>query len=682
MVIMRDLGLLRVAALLAGAVALAGCSGSRDPVSSSDSDTTGWDAGGNTSDTSGPGVNPTMTTGGEVTYCPCDWVDCGDAGECEGPVENPDRDEAVCLCPDGREFGFACYSCTPSAGSGAAYPLDINIRTIRGVLLVNNGDPPTDASDAGILSLRDVASGDRVEVGLTTSKTWSARVATRLYDMHYSVQSSAGGVPQNTDARIRRIPVDIFGSPVPPEEPPVELFVNVLSGPLQINGVNAPQDAAEAGNLFLRSVESGERIAIGSTSQGAYEVGVHDGVYELIYEAVTPGNLLPINSRGVVTQFEISSTPETFPLSIPVAALTLNVTVNGGPPPSDETDYGMLYLRDTRSGGLTMIGDTRSSSHELNVLPGSYEIVYTNIASADAVPVNKHARVGEAFEVGEAPATLDVDIPMVQASGVFTVGGATPPTSGTDDGVLTLESVDGRGTVALGNTSEGQHDEWIIPGSYDIYYAQETAGQLMPQNTHAFVDSAPDFSGGTLDINIPVITISGELRLSDGAAVSELEDGRVFLRDESRGDSVLLGTLSKGEFTRRIVPGSFTAHYAIETGGAVVPANANARISDQAVALEQDVGGLVYEVPVTNAVVEVTYNELPPPTDKADYGAIFLESVETGDEIYLGDTTEGTVGRRVVAGDYLIRYRRRAGGLNSQSPQNENVSLDCVQFIQ
>ena len=39
----------------------------------------------------GPG-----TTG--PVYCPCEWIDCGDAGECDGPAENPEeREEAVDL---------------------------------------------------------------------------------------------------------------------------------------------------------------------------------------------------------------------------------------------------------------------------------------------------------------------------------------------------------------------------------------------------------------------------------------------------------------------------------------------------------------------------------------------------------------------------------------------------------
>ncbi len=690
---MRDLALLRVFALLVCSSALVACGDSlggvtdgAGPSSSGTESTDAYDTF-TSSSSAGPKWPTTGTTDG---YCPCEWVDCGDAGECDGPVENPEREEAVCQCPDGLELGHACYSCTKSAGSGAAHPLNIDVRTIEGVVLVDDEEPPTDATDAGILSLRDAASGDRVELGLTTSGTWSARVATRLYDLYYAVKSSSGAVPENTDARVRRIAVDFFGSPVPPETPVAELFVNHLGGALSVGGVPVPQDAIDAGELSLRSVETGELISLGSTSEGSYEIGVLDGTYELIYEAVSQGGLMPVNSRGVVSQLEISSAianPETFPLEIPTATLTINLTVNNMPPSPDATDYGLVYLRDMKNGALTLLGETTEGSYTRVVLPGAYELVYTNITSANgAVPVNKHARVGEAFQVGDigdAPVTVDVDIPMVQVNGAFSVGGGPPPASAADDGVLTLESVDGQGTVTLGNTSAGAHSESIIPGSYDIYYAQETASQLMPQNTHAFIMTAPDLEGGTLDIDIPVITISGTLALSDGGdAISELEDGRVYLRNEDRGDSVLLGNLSKGDFTRRIVPGSFTAHYSIETGGELVPANGDARISEQALALTLDAGGIEFIVPVTDATVAVTYNGEAPPTDKVDFGAIFLEDVESGDEIYLGDTTQGVVSRRVVAGDYVIRYRHRAGDANSESPQNENVSLDCVQFVE
>lgn len=683
---------------LAGALALAGCDnsdsstgsgGETDGGTSYDSNGPGSSGPGPTTDTDTeePATSTTSaTTGPEVQYCPCEWINCGDVGECDGPVENPERDEPTCLCPEGAlELGHACFSCDPQASSGDAHPLNIDVRTIEGRVLLDGDAPPTDEAEAGALSMRDLDSGDYIELGSTTAGDFTARVATRLYDLYYSVQSNVSGeVPDNTLARLRRIPVDFSSSPVPQEDVVAELRTTVLSGSLLVNDELTPSGLDDYGVLLLRSPESGDELELGPTSAQSYELRVLKGVYEIIYEARKPGPAMPANSRGRVGELEIGAgqPTEVTPITIPVVKLSGAVTINDAPPPGDKSDYGLLYLRDAASGALTLIGETSAQSYAINVLPGVYEIIYSSVVSG-VTPHNKHARVVGPIPVGAAPAmALDINIQTTPALGAITVNNAAPPTSAADDGVLTLEGVDGLGTVVLGSTRTGLYTKSIIPGTYDVFYTQETAGAVMPQNTHARVLANVPYGALPVNVDIPVITVSGALSLSDGAeAISELEDGRVFLRDESVGDSVLLGALSQGTYSRRVIPGAYTAHYAIEAGGAVVPANGDARVSD-AMTIDVDAPALDIVIPVSDAAVAVTYNKKLPPTDKVDYGAIYLESVDSGDELYLGDTTEGTVSRRVVAGSYLIRYRHRVGGDNRLSPLNKNVALDCVTFTE
>jgi hypothetical protein len=226
--------------------------------------------------------------------------------------------------------------------------------------------------------------------------------------------------------------------------------------------------------------------------------------------------------------------------------------------------------------------------------------------------------------------------------------------------------------VLLGNTHDGGYQVNLIPGSYHVYYAQETAGGMVPENKHARVrsDVAVD-DDGVLDIDVAAVAISGAITLGGAVPPSSVyEDGSIYLRNTETDDAVLLGNTHLGGYQAMVVPGDYELFYVQEVGGEV-PSNQNAALDGVTI-----VGPMVLDVdvPVVDLNGMFVLSSGPVPDSASDGGQLYLRALD-GDSVLLGNSFAASYAAKLVAGTYGIYYRSET---SMTMPQNTNGRFSCI----
>lgn len=145
------------------------------------------------------------------------------------------------------------------------------------------------------------------------------------------------------------------------------------------------------------------------------------------------------------------------------------------------------------------------------------------------------------------------------------------------------------------------------------------------------------------------------------------------MRNLTTGDSVLLGNTRQGGYSRRVMPGLYDLVYVVETPGTDVPVNAAAILQS-----DIDVGPgtqLDIDVPVVTLAGVITLDQAPPPATGEDRARVFLQDVQSDDEILLGSTWAPDFARRLAPGRYLVRYRSELS--SGQTPSNRDAAVAC-----
>src|SRR6185295_1336684 len=138
---------------------------------------------------------------------------------------------------------------------------------------------------------------------------------------------------------------------------------------------------------------------------------------------------------------------------------------------SIDTPPSQTYLTGIGPGGATLTGI---------VVPGTYDVIIgARTASLSGYSTPRR------IVVGTAPVVLRVDITPTAVSGQMTVGGVALGTSTVDAGSVWLENPTSR--FLLTGTNHASYAVQIVPGTYDLYYAERTyvepLGEIRPQVT-------------------------------------------------------------------------------------------------------------------------------------------------------------------------------------------------------
>ena len=603
-------------------------------------------------------------TGGVGERDGCDLLDC-DPGMCA----SDENGLAVCVCPDDHaSVGHGCMPCHPFAGG---LDLDLGLIDVTGRITINGDAPPKNLYEYGDLYLRNPATGDEVLLGSTYEGQYTATALPGTYDIVFVNRAGGDAVPSNARGFIVQRVIDNH-APID-----IDIRTTTVAGSIRFGEALPPQNLYDYGRVYLRNEATGDEVTLAHTHEREFVANVLPGTYTLHYGVAAAQTIAP---RNVDTNLRVVEIPDAseividLDVVIPVVQVQGVITLGGAAPPANLYETGRIAFVDRTTGARFEVGQTHEGSYSAVVVPGAYDVFYERVAGGTVVPRNERARLFDRLDI-DASQTLDLDIPVATLSGTVTVGGQPPPASTSDDGVLRLHHVETGDVVVLGHTRHGSFSRLVVPGKYEVHYAQATAGAVMPGNLDAFVtDLEVTATGADVDIDISVVDVSGTITI-DGATppTSEYSDGRLYLRDPRSGDSVLLGNTRLASFASRVVPGEYDIVYVVETTGDGVPLNGAAHLGSVDV---MQTPSFTVDVPLTRLAGNVRVAGQLPPADAADHGVLFLQDVASADRIFLADTRAGTYSTRVTAGQYLVGYRvTKSTGL---VPQNTDALFECI----
>jgi hypothetical protein len=625
----------------------------------------------------GPGVDPDADTGEDETGSGdddpssdeargCQELDCG-PGWCDDDAEVP-----VCECPEGHaSVGYGCVPCEAMADTAN---LDLPLIVVTGRILLNGSVPPVSQYEHGDLFLRNPATGDEVFLGNTRAGEYTATVLPGTYDIIFVKRSGSSLVPDNLAGFVTRQLIDNH------EPIDIELRTTAVAGSILFDDQTPPASQYENGRVFLHNVSTGDEVPLAQTRDATFAANVLPGTYSLRYEALAASTIAPHNPEAILRVIEVPEPSEIvheIDASIPIATVHGSITLAGAAPPDSQYENGRIIFVDRTTGAQMEVAQTRKGEYSIPLVHGTYDIVYERIAGSTIVPRNERALLVEQIAI-ESSQTIDLDISVASLTGSVTIDGQLPPTSTSDDGVIRLYDSSTGDVVVLGHTRHGSFSRLVVPGTYEVRYAQATAGAIMPANLNARLEDVVVAAGdGDVVIDIPVAAVSGAITVGGAPPpTSEYSDGRIYLRNAESDDSVLLGNTRLASFDARVVPGVYDVVYVVETTGDGVPLNGAAHLLTVDV---RQTPSFDIDVPLVRLHGTITVDGKSPPDTAENHGVLFVQDVLSNDRVALGDTRAGTYATRITAGRYLVGYRMsESSGL---VPQNNDALLECIDLI-
>jgi len=442
-----------------------------------------------------------------------------------------------------------------------------------------------------------------------------------------------------------------------------------ITGTFTVNGAAPMWLASHTGHVELRSETLGT-VRLGSLHAGTYKQLLIPGTYDVVYRHVA-GTLAPANKETVIATDVVVDTAGVVDVNVPAALVSGTFTLGGGPVPASIYERGEIRFRDRVTGVSFRVGVSNAGNYSALVIPGEYDIVYKRLLGETLVPKNTEAVIGEAIIAGNT--TVDIDIPVVERTGAFKIGGVNAPASIYENAQISLRDTVTGDLVALGQTRHQTFAVKVVPGSYDIVYSRLSGTTIVPANSLAVIASGVVFTtSGAADIDISVVSIAGSFTL-DGAnfPVSIYSNARIWLVGPG-DDRVQLGQTRHQTYTTRVIPGTYDLAYEVLLTTGSIPANSWA-IVDTGRSILAAKGVRTVDVDVASGWLEtaVTYWGGAPFASVYERGVIRATGNDE-DTFELLETDDVSSSVRVVAGSYDIRYGHLIGDF---VPHNGDAQL-------
>ncbi len=317
------------------------------------------------------------------------------------------------------------------------------------------------------------------------------------------------------------------------------LDVNVRSihvvGNVTVNKAQLPDVAAGRGSLLFREKNTGTSASasLGTSGTAQYDVELAPGQYDVLYvpgtdltQCASAANKLPCISGPIATAVTLSNTGA-LDLDLPAIVVQGSVTVNGAAVPSSYQQAGGLVFQ-SATGDTVSTADvgTGLRNYRLTVLPGLYQVGFSprqGCGGGNPLPcISGTLKTGIKLL---ANSSQNVDIPTLTLQGTVSINGqpVDPGNAGLGAVIFRLSSGD---TVSTGDIMPGSglssYQVTLLPGVYDVLYD--------PLNSDCTVTGIPCIGGTlnkgvvlqssrSLDINVPVVTIQGNVTI-DGQPVT------------------------------------------------------------------------------------------------------------------------------------------------------------------
>jgi hypothetical protein len=356
--------------------------------------------------------------------------------------------------------------------------------------------------------------------------------------------------------------------------------------------------------------------------------------------------------------------PQSTPLTIDVAASQLNgdFLLGGGAFSGSVYQSGELFLRDQASGVLVELGNTSDQAYQIMVVNGTYDSVYQHFTGGD-VPVNQDGVVASDIAVN-APATLDIDVPLASVRPVFQLDGAAFPASVYNHASFWLQPVNTDELIFLGDSHVSNDIVNVLPGDYHVIYSHEQGDQV-PANQNARVLSNVAINGSTaLNVDVTSATARTTFTLDGGAFPQSQYTSATFYLTDGSGDEVFLGNSFDAPASIAIIAGTYAIEYRHQQGD-TIPINKATAVVES---LDCSAGCLASaDVQVATLNINATLNGQAFPASEAQDGILELHDTTSDSYSLLGNTHNAFAGVVVIPGTYDILYSHETG---DSVPQN------------
>jgi hypothetical protein len=433
----------------------------------------------------------------------------------------------------------------------------------------------------------------------------------------------------------------------------VDIPVVSVSGTVTVNGAPPRRDMTSVIQLVQRQPdELNDEFNIATVADGHYSADIVPGKYDVVH--VFGGIKFP-----VLEQVTLGDVP-TFDIDVRTASISGSITLNGAQvaAPNDAT-IG-FQAPPGFSAAWTLVHD---GAYSFELPFGSYDVTYGGGAiETDGAPNNWGATIVRGVTI-DGDKTLDIDIPMVTLSGTITGAGQLFPFP-TDS--VYLEDSDGGRAWLIGDIGPDFTAE-IVPGTYSIFYDSKSDPQFstVPGNHQARIrDNVIVDESGTLDIDVPMVTISGSVTLN-GNLVPTTSNAALLLVSE-QGGSIPVATFQSPTYSARVVPGTYDLVYRAPDSESVaaaaddgLPDNSNA-IARRGIVID-GTSPVDLDVPMVVITGDATLNGSPLP--KGSRGHYYFQNWSSGDFVLAATPSSSATAytAEIVPGTYEVTVQWETG---------------------
>jgi hypothetical protein len=376
--------------------------------------------------------------------------------------------------------------------------------------------------------------------------------------------------------------------------------------------------------------------------------------------------------------------PTRLDVDVPAVVRTGSFKLNQASPPASIYENGEVLLRDTRSGELISLGQTRLQTYSRVIVPGTYDVIYSRLMGETIVPRNARAVIATGVEL-TAGGALDINIPVVTVQGQLTLDGGAFPGSNYNRARIWLQGATEGDTLSLGTTESPSYTAPVVPGGYDVVYEGLISTGVVPENAWGVVSRGhlivkPKGVGGsprpaTLDVNVQSGLLVADVTLWGQPTPNSIYENGAIYAVSVEGDRVEVGQTRQGGGSVRLLAGDYGLHYARLMGEAIVPHNGDARVGSATVAAGQVDVSIDLQPGVLSGTFTQAGGHFPPYLWTR--GDVSLRDLETGEKIELGSTADGGYERRLLGGDYELVYDHVVG---ASVVANRGATLGCLRF--
>jgi hypothetical protein len=370
-----------------------------------------------------------------------------------------------------------------SIQANGGIPVNVTVVAATGALTLDGAPFPVAATERGRILLRRPGTPDEVDFG-PTNLPLARKVVPTLYDVVYT-HESGGTVPRNEDVTVAQGVVISIATPLFP----VNVKTGLVSLQPGLNGGPCPTAATQRGDLYFRGASPLDVFPMGPTNTAVTTaVRVVQGTYDVLYRHVS-GDLVPQNTNALVKQAVGVAGNVVVPVAVSAVAVTGSFRLNGDPFPSSPLASATIRLRGAPAGDEFALGRTHVTPAAVQVVTGTYDVLYEADAIGGDVPLNR----GHVLQQGVSLATsqtLDVAVTSHHVNLLLRLDGASFPTSPSAAADLWLVDPSTKRLFPLLHSTDGaSQDLALIPGTYDAVYESVGGGASVPANEFSTVDS-------------------------------------------------------------------------------------------------------------------------------------------------------------------------------------------------